>query len=234
MQKLDDFIASRPPTAQRPLLGLTLLVVEDSRYASEALRLMCLRSGARVRRADTLTHAHRHLGVYRPSVVVVDLGLPDGSGADLIAELARATPRVDVLLGMSGDPDTEALALQAGADGFLEKPIGSLAAFQNAILQHLPADRRPVGPRPIMDEAVSPDALALADDLSMAAQVLSGSTEAHEIGYLTQFLGSLARLTRDDDLARAVGELRDNGSGNGSLRRLSLVVNDRLEQMAAI
>ena len=77
---LESFVLTQSPTAERPLLGLTVLVVEDSRFACEAMRLLCLRSGARIRRADSLKSARRHLSVYRPSIVVVDLGLPDDFG----------------------------------------------------------------------------------------------------------------------------------------------------------
>lgn len=234
MDTLEDFIASRPPTAQRPLLGLTVLVVEDSRFASEALRLMCLRSGARIRRADTLTHARRHLGVYRPSAVIVDLGLPDGSGADLIADLAGANPRVDVILGMSGDPGAEQAAMAAGADGFLEKPIASLAVFQRSILDHLPPERRPAGPRVMAEDAVKPDTIALHDDLVMAAEALTHPERDGTLAYLTQFLGSLARLTEDRDLDRAVAAIRETGTGKGQLRRLSALIDDRLDRTASL
>ena len=61
MENLDPFGTLKAPTAKRPLLGMTVLVVEDSRFASEAIRLMCLRSGARIRRADSLKAARRHL-----------------------------------------------------------------------------------------------------------------------------------------------------------------------------
>ena len=57
-----------------PLRGITILAVEDSRFASEALRLMCNRLGARLRRAETLSAAHSHLRLYRPDLVIVDLG----------------------------------------------------------------------------------------------------------------------------------------------------------------
>jgi len=136
-EDLGQLSMSIHPTALRPLLGLTVLVVEDSRFASEAVRLLCIRSGARIRRADSLTAAHRHLQLYRPSVVIVDIGLPDGSGIDLVREITQAElgekPVILATSGADGD-GLEAEAIAAGANGFLPKPIDSVSAFQQAIL----------------------------------------------------------------------------------------------------
>lgn len=194
--------ATRLGNGRRPLLGLTILVVEDSRYACEAMRLLCLRSGARIRRADSLKAARRHLQVYRPSVVIIDLGLPDGSGAELIEALASASPRVSVIIGISGDENAEAAAMAAGADGFLPKPIVSLAAFQNAILSNLPSERQPVGPRALTDEAVEPDLLAFRDDMAHAAEVLGEAEDERALDYLAQFLGGVARSVGDAPLPK--------------------------------
>ena len=189
-------------TAQRPLLGLTVLVVEDSRFASEAVRLLCIRSGARIRRADSLTAAHRHLQVYRPSVVVVDLGLPDGSGVDLIAELASgpssARPVMIATSGADGDGYAQA-ALDAGAHDFCPKPFTSVCDFQQIILKHLPADMRPTGPRLVTHEAVSPDPIALNEDLFHLDELLGSGLDA--LPYVAPFLQGLSRLAKDEELA---------------------------------
>lgn len=185
------------PTAQRPLLGMTILVVEDSRFTSEALRLMCLRSGARIRRADCLASAERHLNVYRPSVAIVDIGLPDGSGLDLIRELTHTAPRVPIVLGISG-AEREAAAAEAkaaGADGFLAKPLEGLTAFQTTILSHLPKDLRPQGARPVDMQRVAPDPMALREDLSRAMDLLA--LDAPPVGYLKRFLLGIARSSND-------------------------------------
>jgi DNA-binding response OmpR family regulator len=238
MDNLDDFMMSRPPTPNRPLLGLTVLVVEDSRFACEAMRLLCLRSGARIRRADSLFSARRHLSTYRPSVVIVDLGLPDGSGSDLIRDLTTASSRVDVILGTSGDPDAEARATAAGADGFIAKPVANLAQFQGAILRHLPADRQPSGPRAVTDEVVAPDLVAFRDDLAHVANVLSGEEEAEAIDYVTQFLGGVARSAKDHDLDAAVTALASCRIAGGPVRseiaRLAAMVHARLTPVGPI
>lgn len=230
--------AQRLPTKRRPLLGLTILVVEDSRFACEALRLLCLRSGARIRRADCLKSARRHLKEYRPSVVIADVGLPDGSGTELISEISRVTPRVSVILAISGDETKAAEAIEAGADGFLAKPITSLAAFQHAILSRLPADRQPAGLQELTDETIEPDLLAFRDDMAHAADVLSEDQEGRTLDYLAQFVGGVARSAGDTPLATAAANLarsRLNGLPVGTETAvLAGMVQERLERKIAI
>lgn len=221
-------------TAVRPLLGLTVLVVEDSRFASEAIRLLCIRSGARIRRADSLTAANRHLQVYRPSVVIVDLGLPDGSGVDLIAELAQedisGRPVILATSGADGDGLAEA-ALAAGADGFLTKPIHSVSAFQQAVLSHLPTDQRPAGPRLVSDELVSPDRLALNEDLTHLDELLQSGPDTLE--YVAPFLQGLARLAGDTKLKEASEALTSafgtGGDVTDAIKTTRSVIRKRLE-----
>lgn len=234
----DFFDKMYRPTAARPLLGLTVLVVEDSKYACDAMRLMCLSSGARIRRADCLKSARRHLQVYRPSVVLVDLGLPDGSGADLISELSVAAPRVSVILGISGDSFAETVAIASGADGFIEKPIPGLAAFQTAILAHLPADRQPRGPRFIHDTVVEPDPIAYCDDMAHAADILCDAGDISNIDYVAQFLTGVARSGGDAALAAAAEALTDARTMGRPVQsliaRVAGLVQDRLSDRVAI
>lgn len=229
---------TRVPTAARPLLGLTVLVVEDSRFASEALRLLCLRSGARIRRADCLRSARRHLQVYRPSVAIIDIGLRDGSGEELIIELTQNDPRTNVVLGMSGDPDGEAKAINAGADAFLAKPIKSLALFQELILSLLPIDRRPGRLRDLTDEQVTPDPIAYQDDLAHMADIISTADDDRTMDYVAQFLTGVARSAEDHVMLEAADDLskqRAKGGGTSAvMARLAGLVQARLDQKIAI
>ncbi|MDO6726047.1 response regulator [Cognatishimia sp. 1_MG-2023] len=238
MDEFSPFTPATTPTARRPLLGLTVLAVEDSRYASDALRLICLKSGARIRRADCLNSARRHLKVYRPTIAIIDLGLPDGSGLDLIRDLNQVSPRVSVILAMSGDTHLAHAARSAGADGFLAKPLTSLAAFQTAVLSQLPADRRPSGPRPMTHDEVSPDPISYVDDLAHAADVLGDSQTDKSIAYVTQFLSGVASSAGDRTLHAATEELiqrRARGDlGRASLQRLAGMVQDRLDNRQAV
>ena len=183
-----------------PLQGLALLVVDDSRFTCDALRLILQRAGAKLRRAESLEIARLHLAFHRPDLAIVDLGLPDGRGQDLIAELSREGLPV---LGLSGDPDGREIALDAGAADFIEKPIGSVAALVRLIRQLAsgagPLDREP-------DTAPPPaDPLALRDDLVRAIGLITGSGDP---GYALGFLRSLARAAGDTALEVAAQDIR--------------------------
>lgn len=217
----DPFRILAPDARGLPLQGVTVLAVEDSRFASDALRLLCQRSGARLRRAENLEQAWAHLRVYRPDVMLVDLGLPDGRGDGLIRRLAATGRMRPVLLGISGDTAGKGAALSAGADGFIEKPIASLATFQQAILAHLPG--KPA--RSLSEGTVSADPAALHDDLQQAARTLRSDPGPETRQYLAGFLGGLARQSRDTALSEAVGKLSDPQEATDSLTTL---LKDRL------
>ena len=233
---LTDYVNTRLPTPDQPLAGLTILVVEDSRFASEALRLMGLRSGARIRRADCLNSARRHLHTYRPGVAIIDVGLPDGSGLDLIGELAALPDRTTAILATSGDPDVAARAMTAGADAFLAKPIEGFGAFCRTVLSVVPAAHP--GPRALRvdDDAVHPDTLALRDDLSHAARLLDDAPDGRGVDYIAQFLSGIAKGAADSALEAAASDLaRARSAGTGfaaGLARLSGLVEDRLKKAA--
>lgn len=202
------------PQPAQPLFGLTLLAVEDSRLACDSLRLMCQRSGARLRRAETLRDARLHLSVYRPDVVLVDMGLPDGSGAGLIRELAGDRSQPCRIVGMSGDLAAARTTLDAGAAIFIAKPIAGLRAFQFAILSamgHAAADDQPDRPLP------APDAAALRDDLARAADWLRDPAMRADPGFVAGFVAGIARQSGDDALLHAATLAQQGSAGLDAL-----------------
>lgn len=202
--------------AALPLQGVTFLAVEDSRFASDALRLMCLRAGARLRRAESLSAARAHLRVYRPDVVIIDLGLPDGNGAALIRDLMLSRRRPPVILGTSGNDAGRGIALAAGADGFLDKPLESYAYFCQTLQRLLPGATGPQAE----DSVIAPDPLALRDDLAQAAAALSAQPDATNRRYLARFVNGLANCAHDAALAKAAAAAELDTEGLAPLRRL--------------
>ena len=81
--------------------------------------------------AGSLTEACEQAARFEFDVVILDMGLPDGSGADLIADLRRASPGVRVMvLSASLDPEGIGKARSAGANEILDKltPVGDVLA----------------------------------------------------------------------------------------------------------
>lgn len=203
-----------------PLRGITLLVVEDSRLASDALRLICQQAGARLRRADSLAAARAHLAVYRPDVAVIDLGLPDGPGTDLIADLAgQGLP----VVAISGDPDGREAALEAGAVAFLDKPLPSVGGFLRLIRQLVAG----VGAEPALPGTPAPegDPVSLRDDLARAAALVAEGAE--DATYVSGFLRGVARTAGDARLeAAALAAITPDGRAE-----LAALLSERLSAL---
>src|ERR1035437_3648324 len=101
----------------------TVLVVEDERDIREVLRRYLERAGLSVLTTGTGAEAFRLLTSANPDLVVLDLGLPDVDGTDVLREIhAAGRPPVLVLTARS-TVDDRIHGLQLGADDYVTKPF---------------------------------------------------------------------------------------------------------------
>ncbi len=105
--------------------GYSILVVEDEAAIRRFVRLALGAEGHTVHEADSVARGLIEAGTRRPDLVVLDLGLPDGDGIEVIRGLRSwSTVPVIVLSARSQEADKIA-ALDAGADDYLVKPFGA-------------------------------------------------------------------------------------------------------------
>jgi two-component system KDP operon response regulator KdpE len=102
-----------------------IVLVEDEPDIRRFVRLTLESEGHEVFEAPTLQRGRIEAGTRRPELAVIDLGLPDGDGVELIRDLRGwSTAAVIVLSARSREADKVA-ALDAGADDYLVKPFGA-------------------------------------------------------------------------------------------------------------
>jgi two-component system KDP operon response regulator KdpE len=102
----------------------TVLVVDDEPQIVRALRINLSARGYRVITAHDGTAALRAVAETKPDVVVLDLGLPDMDGNEVIAGLRGWTTVPIIVLSARGDSSDKVQALDAGADDYVTKPFG--------------------------------------------------------------------------------------------------------------
>jgi DNA-binding NtrC family response regulator len=99
------------------------LVVDDDRGFRESLALLVARAGCDVREASSVADARARLEQAAADVILVDLGLPDGSGIELLRdERIAATSELIVITG-NATVDSAVQALREGALDYLTKPL---------------------------------------------------------------------------------------------------------------
>jgi two-component system KDP operon response regulator KdpE len=123
----------------------TVLVVDDEVQILRLLRITLEAAGFNVVEADTGRMGLDEAARLQPDAVILDLGLPDIGGLDVLKQL-REWSKVPVLVltVLAAERDKVA-ALDAGADDYLTKPFGSaeLTARLRAILRRGPGENDP-------------------------------------------------------------------------------------------
>ncbi len=101
------------------------LLVEDEPQIRRFVRSALEEEGWRVFEAQTMQRGLIEAGTRKPSLVILDLGLPDGDGNDFIRDL-RSWSSVPIIVLSARVNETDKIrALDAGADDYLSKPFGS-------------------------------------------------------------------------------------------------------------
>jgi len=120
------------------MTGLRVLVVDDEPQILRFLKPALEASGYHVQGVAGGREALRHIANAAPDVVLLDLGLPDMDGKEVLAEARKFTAAPIIILS-ARDHETEKIdALDLGADDYVEKPfaVGELLARIRASLRH--------------------------------------------------------------------------------------------------
>ena len=126
--------------------GTRVLVVDDEPQILRALRTSLRAAGYEVDTADTAERALVAAGLHPPEAMILDLLLPDGTGADVCREFRSWSSAPVIVLSAVGEEREKVAALDAGADDYVTKPVGidELLARLRAVLRRTSATGEPV------------------------------------------------------------------------------------------
>lgn len=126
---------------------MRILLVEDSERLRELVGAAVREAGWRLDGVGRVADAEEALATTAYDLLLLDLGLPDGDGLDLLRALRRQKSQLPVLvITARGAVDERIAGLDAGADDYLAKPFnkGELLARARALLRRAPISAEPV------------------------------------------------------------------------------------------
>ncbi|MGN8129678.1 response regulator [Paenarthrobacter sp. 22069] len=127
----------------------TVLIVDDEPQLLRALQVNMEAEGYRVLTALDGVAALRHAEGSHPDVIVLDLGLPDMNGVDVITRIRRTSSTPIIVLSARHGSVDKVRALDAGADDYVTKPFG----LDELLARLRAAGRRGSTPETAEDEA---------------------------------------------------------------------------------
>lgn len=116
---------------------VNVLVVDDEVQIRRMLRIVLEEASYKVREADSGRIALGEIALSVPDVVILDLGLPDTPGTEVLHALRKISSVPVLVLTVIGHEESKIRALDAGADDYITKPFGSgeLVARLRALLR---------------------------------------------------------------------------------------------------
>src|SRR5512134_278733 len=111
------------PAAQIARRQPAVLVVDDEADLRELLSLTLVRLGLDVDTAESVAAARSRLAGRRYSLCLTDMRLPDGTGLDLVREVAQSAGPPIAVITAYGSAENAVAALKAGAFDYLTKPV---------------------------------------------------------------------------------------------------------------
>ena len=101
-----------------------IVLIEDEKQIRRFLRMTLEAEGFRVHEAETGKQGLTDIRAYQPDLVILDLGLPDIDGVELIRQLRTWSSVPILILSARSEELQKVSALDAGADDYLTKPFG--------------------------------------------------------------------------------------------------------------
>jgi two-component system KDP operon response regulator KdpE len=128
-----------------------VLIVEDEKQIRRFVRVAVEEEGCQVAEAETMAQGLLAAGTGKPDLLILDLGLPDGNGINLIHDLRGWSDIPILILSARSQEDDKIDALDAGADDYLTKPfsVGELRARVRALLRR--RSRSPAAASPVIE-----------------------------------------------------------------------------------
>lgn len=109
-------------TMTKPKRAKKMLVVEDQGETCLILDLILSDRKFELDYVNNLLDADEYLQKNKPSVIILDNKLPDGFGVDFISYVKKKYPKIKIIM-ISGFSTARDVAIENGADAFLEKPF---------------------------------------------------------------------------------------------------------------
>jgi two-component system, OmpR family, KDP operon response regulator KdpE len=120
----------------------SVVLIEDDKEIRRFVRAALSASGFQVWEAETAARGLVEAGTRQPDLIILDLGLPDRDGLEVIRDLRSWTGMPLLILSARSEEEQKVLALDAGADDYLTKPFGvpELLARLRALLRRTVRD----------------------------------------------------------------------------------------------